>query len=952
MNQIAKDITADSMDERHACRQRARWKNPWACSLHTIVATLLGLAALFLMAQSFLTRQLDPKGCAMSYMRPAYFKFDDFDREHTRFAGKYSLYLYREGGIDDDRRVKGVPVLFIPGNAGSYKQVRSFASEAAYYYHNSVRHQVDSNSAKRPLDFFSVDFNEDFTAFHGQTLLDQAEYLNDAITFILSLYHTPSRFLRDSELPDPASVVIVGHSMGGVVARTMLTMPNYQSKSINTIITLAAPHARPPVSFDGDIVRTYNGVNEYWRRAYSQKRATDNPLSQVTLISIAGGGLDTIVSSDYASLASIVPDTHGFTVFTSSIPNVWTGADHLAITWCDQVRKSVIHALYDVIDVTKSIQTVSRAGRMHAFKRWFLTGLEKVAEKSLPREEPKTLLIVDEKNALVSDGHRFVLRSLGQSHYQPSLSLMPISEGLISGRTFSLLTSERLDSTGQHGRLEVLFCSVIPVHAHQSAPSFKVKMDLSSDSSHSTRLSCKNAASDAIVLPASTIHSTDPFKNDQQPFSFLQYKAEDLLEYQYIAVVDKVSQHSYGWVVAEFSNETDSMYHIDIGLQRLLATGVSLELASQRPLTTNIEIPALHSSLLAYHLHVQQRDCRSGELFMPLVRQHISEVHESKYFVNVKNAEINIHGVAPYMPPPAFTEPTTNSLSLQVWTDPTCDQGVNITLKVDLLGSLGKLWMRYRIVFAAFPLLIVAIVLRHQFTVYDKTGVFVSFSEGINECVLSSIPFTLAALTLLSLSLAGAHGQIFGTTAADAPTNKIDQFNDTNHQLLLGMQDTFFWFLVPLFGLILRLARDTRLDMNYNFANYVHSIFILMLWVLPINLPVLVVWVRNLAVHWLTPFSPHHNILSILPFILLVETLSTGRMIPRAQTRFSIVTNGILFAIGSYAAVYGVTYAYVLHHLANILCAWLVTIHFDTSSLSVKRFSGILDSDSETKKQP
>ena len=943
-----------------------------------------------------------------------------------------------------------MPVLFIPGNAGSYKQVRSFASEAAYYYHNSVRHQVDSNSAKRPLDFFSVDFNEDFTAFHGQTLLDQAEYLNDAITFILSLYHTPSRFLRDSELPDPASVVIVGHSMGGVVARTMLTMPNYQSKSINTIITLAAPHARPPVSFDGDIVRTYNGVNEYWRRAYSQKRATDNPLSQVTLISIAGGGLDTIVSSDYASLASIVPDTHGFTVFTSSIPNVWTGADHLAITWCDQARKSVIHALYDVIDVTKSTQTVSRAGRMHAFKRWFLTGLEDVAEKSLPREEPKTLLIVDEKNALISDGHRFVLRSLGQSHDQPSLSLVPLPEGLISGRTFSLLTSERLDSTGQHGRLEVLFCSVVPVHAHQSAPSFQVKIDLSSDSSDPTRLSCKNTASDAIVLPASTIHSTDPFKNDQQPFSFLQYKAEDLLEYQYVAVVDKVSQYSYGWVVAEFSNETDSMYRTDIGLQRLLATGVSLELASQRPLTTNIEIPALHSSLLAYHLHVQQRDCRSGELFMPLVRQHISEVHESKYFVNVKNAEINIHGVAPYMPPPAFTEPTTNGLSLQVWTDPTCDQGVNITLKVDLLGSLGKLWMRYRIVFAAFPLLIVAIVLRHQFTVYDKTGVFVSFSEGMNECVLSSIPFTLAALTLLSLSLAGAHGQIFGTTATDAPTNKIDQFNDTNHELLLGMQDTFFWFLVPLFGLMcvaicvivnyfalflvsmlallysfllslsrnnddsrpfagrstrhrvillgtllslvstiipyhfvyvvlcliqlatcvrsLRLARDTvrfrmsskfispnrlqRLDMNYNFANYVHSIFILMLWVLPINLPVLVVWVRNLAVHWLTPFSPHHNILSILPFILLVETLSTGRMIPRAQTRFSIVTNGILFAIGSYAAVYGVTYAYVLHHLANILCAWLVTIHFDTSSLSVKRFSGILDSDSETKKQP
>ena len=173
------------------------------------------------------------------------------------------------------------------------KQVRPLAAEAAYHYQNVFQHDEGAAAAgKRPLDFFTVDFNEDFTAFHGQTLLDQAEYLNDAITFILSLYHTPSTSLRDPSLPDPTSVIIVGHSMGGMVARTMLTMPNYQSKSINTIVTLAAPHARPPVSFDGDIVRLYKAVNNYWRHAYSQKWANDNPLWHVTLISIAGGGLE------------------------------------------------------------------------------------------------------------------------------------------------------------------------------------------------------------------------------------------------------------------------------------------------------------------------------------------------------------------------------------------------------------------------------------------------------------------------------------------------------------------------------------------------------------------------------------------------------------------------------------------------------------------------------------
>jgi glycosylphosphatidylinositol deacylase len=77
-----------------------------------------------------------------------------------------------------------------------------------------------------------------------------------------------------------------------------------------------------------------------------------------------------------------------------------------------------------------------------------------------------------------------------------------------------------------------------------------------------------------------------------------------------------------------------------------------------------------------------------------------------------------------------------------------------------------------------------------------------------------------------------------------------------------------------------------RSDANFNFYNYAHSILVLMLWILPINLPVLVVWIRNLAVHWLTPFSSHHNIISIVPLILLIETLSIGRMVPRIQNRY------------------------------------------------------------------
>ena len=76
-----------------------------------------------------------------------------------------------------------MPVLFITGNAGSYKHIRLLGGEAAYHYHNVLQHDIGASRAgKRQLDFFLVGFNEDITAFYDQTLLDQAGYLNDAIS--------------------------------------------------------------------------------------------------------------------------------------------------------------------------------------------------------------------------------------------------------------------------------------------------------------------------------------------------------------------------------------------------------------------------------------------------------------------------------------------------------------------------------------------------------------------------------------------------------------------------------------------------------------------------------------------------------------------------------------------------------------------------------------------------
>jgi hypothetical protein len=381
--------------------------------------------------------------------------------------------------------------------------------------------------------------------------------------------------------------------------------------------------------------------------------------------------------------------------------------------------------------------------------------------------------------------------------------LLPIPPQGVSGKKFTLLTNQQFDKTGDHGNLEVLFCSVFPLQDGKPAAAFAMNMDFSGGSSGSTRLACKNAAEDGIHIPASTHSSKRPYDR-VQPFSYLQYDLEDLAEHQFVAVVDKANTPTKGFVVAEFSDSSDSVIRARVGLGSLLSAGLKVRLPANRPMLTELNIPALHSSLLDYKLKVVRKSHgHQQEMFAPILRQSIADPHESKFFVNVKDVNVNLHGLAPFMPPPLRDQATLGGVSFHLWADPSCDSTVDISLTVDIASSLGELVMRYRTVFAAFPLLVVALVLRKQFQVYDETGYFITFAEGLDSALRSSLPVLLLAMSLLASSLATSTK----LPPTDDPfhwrTNSTESPIDfTKNDLLLGSQDAFFWFLVPVFGLI------------------------------------------------------------------------------------------------------------------------------------------------------
>ena len=76
-----------------------------------------------------------------------------------------------------------------------------------------------------------VDYNEELNAIYGGTMESQAKFLASSIKSIKSLYVDQSR-----------PVIIVGHSMGGLVARYALSNGLLNAEDVEFYITLGTPH--------------------------------------------------------------------------------------------------------------------------------------------------------------------------------------------------------------------------------------------------------------------------------------------------------------------------------------------------------------------------------------------------------------------------------------------------------------------------------------------------------------------------------------------------------------------------------------------------------------------------------------------------------------------------------------------------------------------------------------
>ncbi|KAH8420199.1 hypothetical protein KR009_007142 [Drosophila setifemur] len=318
------------------------------CAILLVVGSIFA----FIFGLFHLHIEVEPNACRMTYM----FGEPQFARVRVQEGDdypNYGLYYYYEGmrqKLDPlKQRMTGAPVIFVPGNAGSYKQVRSLASVA-------LRKAKDSDAGIH-LDYYTLDYDEELSALYGGYLPRQQSYLKHCIRTILSIYK------GRSEQP---SLVLIGHSMGGKLAQSVLTDPEI-SQHINVILTISAPLDRPVLGLDAQLEIFYGQTDE----ALSKMRTATEPtsttnvcdslhqrppsvqrmasqdisgrLDNVLLISTGGGNRDLLVRPGLTN--SRFNDLHAM---TSAIPRVSLSCDHLSAVWCLQFMQAINRFLFNM----------------------------------------------------------------------------------------------------------------------------------------------------------------------------------------------------------------------------------------------------------------------------------------------------------------------------------------------------------------------------------------------------------------------------------------------------------------------------------------------------------------------------------------------------------------------------------------------------------------------------
>lgn len=651
--------------------------------------SVASLAALFF-SGSDIVSTLSPQGCRMSWMSPSYVLQANFDLSWSPLARRYSLWLYREVGWDS-ANLHGSPVLFIPGNAGSSHQVRSIASSATRQWFSTPYQIADEfrDSSLKPLDLFAVEFNEDLSAFHGTTLQAQGQYVSRAIDYILSLY------------PSGTSITLLGHSMGGVVATSILPHPN-----ISAIVTMSTPHTLPPARFDRRIDSIYTSNLKVLLH------------DSTPILSLCGGATDTMVPSESCVLP--VPGTESIyrrAIFTSALEGAWTGVGHKEMVWCHQVRWRIARAAIEL----GGAHTPNQRGVV--LDTWLRDG------HMLPPgvvSEPRPREFKEGDYEILPQDSRLVLREPRQS----KTYLLPEPSDPISNNTtrkFVLYLSQG---------------SITPTAPHHPLP---LRATVYSCQQASSPLQCSRLNPDMLrLIPNPYPGRPFPVAKEGSDESDGVVLFEGSLPAGHSIAIRVQGADGRGWIVGGYQYDERVIDHFGTIGSSLLFSTISVNILEDT-LRTDISLPnAISSGLLVYRLTPVFKATCSDSLLSPLLL-HQSSPSEAHYFPlrSLSAILLHTHSSGPYL------SPATRGLNLSVYSSGECAvERVSIT--VDWWATLGRWGVRYWSALVSWAIALILLVVFNAWRVMDATGSLPPVGASLGNMINSQLPWIGVATFLVS----------------------------------------------------------------------------------------------------------------------------------------------------------------------------------------------------------
>ncbi|KAJ1834291.1 GPI inositol deacylase [Coemansia sp. RSA 2711] len=739
----------------------------------SLLCLLLVTAAVGLLTtHSYFNGQADVANCAMSYSRPRYIEQTEFGRSWTRYSAKYKLYLYREGGFDVHNQAFRIPVLFVPGNAGSHKQVRSIASATASAFVELVGKRPELvDQGMVGYDFFTLGLNEELTALHGYSILEQADFVNDAIRYILAQYprtRARHRLSKDTEFASPASVVVVGHSMGGVVARTAFTLGNHMPGSAQALFTLSTPHSSPTASLEWHVEQVYTRVNQFWRHGFR-----NGTLDDVSLVSIAGGNLDSMINSDYTYVGSLAPARNALSVLSSGINDVWLGQDHQSVLWCGQMARKFAAMMIEIMDARSPSQLVPLDQRMAIMRRQLLPSIDRSVEtqthdRPMRADNYRYVQLAEDSVKLHPlDLRKLAERSQARPRKARALHLLP-SGIAAKDKVLQILYDPQLfaDASSDSERTDVQL-ALLGCRGNDTGTVADADLDVECETlliPEATKLPLKRDGDD----PAAPVHS----------LHYIEIPVASLKQHAFVGIELPAKYGTDGFLQAEIVTRfPPAEQQVGIG-QLLWPAAVSMPAnGGMLGVRSRIRILMPEDPLVVYRARItMQRDATAGALTMAprfgtVVRQSDGRRQfESKFWYDASSVDLAIHGRGAYATgDPSLDGDLWDGLDVDVWADADYFGGMVVDLRINWYSSLNRLVKRYDMALLALSFAWACAVLLCQLRAWTNGHEFPSSLQAIERLVrggaLAAAVVAAMAIPLVQIGVAHAMRDSWSATA-------------------------------------------------------------------------------------------------------------------------------------------------------------------------------------------